>query len=63
MTLFTAYRRQEQPTVKLYAPYWLPPRREVKPPLGGKAAMARAARRGWKRGLQTRRIEARMREL
>ncbi len=62
MTPFTAYRQAEHPSLRLYAPYWLPPRHEAHVPLGGKQAMVKAARRGWKNGLQSRRVEAMLRD-
>lgn len=56
MTLFAAYRQADRPSLRLYAPYWLPSIREAHVPLGGKAAMLKAARRGWRRGVQSRRV-------
>lgn len=57
MTPFTAYRQADHPSLRLYAPYWLPSIREAHVQLGGKAAMLEEARRGWLRGVQSRRVE------
>lgn len=56
MSLFRQYARAEQPPASNFTTPWVPLPGMHRPPLGGKAAMLKAAKRGWKRGLQTRAI-------
>lgn len=57
MNLFRSYAKYEHPSTRPYVPYWLTARREAHVSFGGKQAMVKAAKRGWKRAVQSRRVE------